>query len=880
METAPTPSPPAALAGLRVLELADDKGVYCGKLLADMGADVVKVEPPGGDATRLIAPFWGDRPDPDRGLFFLYMNTGKRGVALDLAVPADRARLRTLAARADLVIETLAPGALAGLGLGWEALHTANPRLVLTSITGFGQTGPRRDAPSSDLVAGALGGALHVTGYADDPPVALAGMQAHVMAATYAAVASLIALRHAAATGAGQRVDVSVQDVVVSVTHICGVGKWRDDGIVPRRSGPGLFASVPSGAYRCRDGLIYLMVNRPAHWQALARWIHEATGVAEVLDPMFEGPSSRRLPYRELLDVYIGDLAAGLGVREMYHEGQRRRIALTPVATTADVAGDPHLAARGFFVERADPVLGIVRWPGAPYRHAATPWRIARPAPRPGEHTAEILRELDASPERARAAGPPSRGTSAGPDPDASGHAATADPSHAATAPRAAATPGRQHEPAMAARPAGADRGAPAPAGALTGLRVVELTAAMAGPWVGRFMAWAGADVIRVESHARPDVVRLYVPPRAPEEGTQPACSPWFTDWNAGKRFVALDLTHPRAVAVARRLVATADVVVENQRAGVVDKLGLGWDALRRVKPDLVMLATSGYGDTGPCARYVTWGPNIEALSALATVSGFPERPCTVTQYAYPDVVSALHGLVAVLCALRHRDSTGQGQYVSLAQYEATVAALGHVVLERLANDREPPRLGNRVRHAAPHGCYRCRGDDAWCAIAVGDDGAWRRLRAALGEPPWAADARFASAAGRVAHAGELDRRLEEWTRERPAATVAATLRAAGVAAGEVQTVADLVRDPQLAARGVFEEVAHRVQGTVVATGIPLGLTGTPGRTGPSGAGVGQDNEAVLGGLLGMSAAEIQDLIACGALEPAADPTHREETRS
>ena len=220
----------------------------------------------------------------------------------------------------------------------------------MTSITSFGQRGPRRDWAGGDLVASALGGALHVTGEADDPPVRLAGRQACVTASLVAAAGTLIALRHAARTGRGQRVDVSLLEAVVSATHICGIGKWHDDGIVPRRNGTGLFASAPSGTYRCRDGLVYLMVNRPRHWQVLAAWIREVTGMDGACDPLFEGPSSRRIPYRDLIDTYVGELTSRFTVDEVYHEGQRRHLAFTPVQTAAEVVRDVHLAARGFFV--------------------------------------------------------------------------------------------------------------------------------------------------------------------------------------------------------------------------------------------------------------------------------------------------------------------------------------------------------------------------------------------------------------------------------------------------------------------------------------------------------------------------------------------------
>jgi len=408
-----------------------------------------------------------------------------------------------------------------------------------------------------------------------------------------------------------------------------------------------------------------------------------------------------------------------------------------------------------------------------------------------------------------------------------------------------------------------------AAAEALGDLRVVEFTAGMAGPWVGRFMAYCGAEVIKVESHRHPSVVRLYVPPRKPALGTQPELSPWFTDWDAGKHFVTLDLSRPPGVELARRLAARADVVVENHSTGVMDKLGLGFEALRRERPDLIMLSTSGFGDTGPDHSFVTWGPNIEALSGLSRISGFPERECTITQYAYPDALSALHGLVAVMAALDHRERTGEGQYINLSQLEATVSAVGHVMMEPLATRCEPHKLANGSLNAAPHGCYPCRGSDRWCVIAVTDEAAWRAFCGALGQPAWSREPRFATLTGRLTHAADLDARVRAWTREREAEDVAEALQAVGVAADVVQNVADqFERDPQLAARDFFEKIPHRKLGTVVATGIPLGLTGTPGRTPWAGGAMGRDNERVFRELLGLSEQEFRTYTAAGAIEP------------
>ncbi|MBP1684879.1 MAG: putative acyl-CoA transferase/carnitine dehydratase [Deltaproteobacteria bacterium] len=381
----------AALSGRRVLELADEKGLYCGKLLADMGADVIKIERPGGDPTRNIPPFWGDTPHPERGLFFLYTNTSKRAVTLDVTTAEGQALFRRLAQTADLVIETFEPGTMDGWGIGYQALNENNPGLVFTSITGFGQTGPHKAFKSSDLVANALAGGMYVTGVPEDPPVVLVGSQAHIMASTCAAVSSMIALFHSTLRGEGQQVDISVEEVNLAVTHIAGVGRWLEDRLIPKRIGSALIAAVPSGAYPCKDGLVYLIVNRPLHWKALAQWIYEVTGNDIVLDPMFEGPTANRQPVRDLLDVYISDLTARFTVDEMYHEGQRRHLAVTPVNTATGVVQDPHLAARNYFVAVDHPGVGTLRYPGAPYRHAGTPWAITRPAPRVGQHNEEIF---------------------------------------------------------------------------------------------------------------------------------------------------------------------------------------------------------------------------------------------------------------------------------------------------------------------------------------------------------------------------------------------------------------------------------------------------------------------------------------------------------
>ena len=674
-----------AIGHLRVLDLTSSSAAYCGKLLADLGAEVIKVEPPGGDPGRCEAPLFGGPGGPS--LPFLYENSDKRSVVLDLESDRDRNRFRALAAESDLILESLPVGTLERLGLDYASLSAQHSALVLTSISGFGQTGPAREARSNDLIASAMGGAMTSIGDPADPPVRLAGHQADVITASLAASASLIALHHSARSGRGQHVDVSSLEAVAAITHIAGVGKWLEDGIIPKRVGTGLVASVPSGAFRCKDGLVYLMVNRPAHWKALANWIHEVTGNEEVLLEEFHGPSSSRLPYRELLDVFIGDLTATLSVDEAYHEGQRRHIAFTPIHTAARIATDPQLTARNFFAELDLENGRTLKVPGAPYRPERSGWKSGRSAPAIGEHDEAIL-----------------------------------------DAPRS--------ERESSSSQVASSRKTRATKGALEGLRVVEFGTGLAAPWIGRILAWAGAEVIKIESHAFPDVPRLFVSPREPQRGTQPECSPWFTDWSAGKRFVALDLRTEEGAELARRIVDESDAVIANYSSGVLEKLGVGYASLAARparKTELVMLESSGFGESGPLSRYVTWGPNIEALSGLCSFSGFPDRECTISHFAYPDPLSALHGLVALMASLLERDRSGAGQVIHLSQFETTVASIGRVMVEYAATGEEPSRLGNREHGLAPYGCFPCRGDDRWIVICVETEADWRALVELMG---------------------------------------------------------------------------------------------------------------------------------------------------
>lgn len=398
-----TGAAPAALEGLRVIDLSGPMGNYAGKLFADMGADVILVEPMGGTALRREPPFIDDVAGLERSLNFAYQNTSKRGICLDLDTASGRHLLHQLAATADLVIETAPPGWMAARGLGYEDLSEARPQLVVASITPFGQSGPYAQLAATDLVGLAMGGLLYMGGYRDAAPTQAHGDQAYKCAAMYGAVAAMLAVTHAELTGQGQHVDISMQESVTLALE--NAAQTYDlEGVVRQRPlADQRFAGY--GLFECKDGYIYLgsrgIGNSPA-WSRSLQWFKDEgmEGVERLYGP--EWSDLAYLKSDEAREVF-GDLFMRWSRRHtkdwLYSEGQKRLIPLAPVSTPADLLENPQLRARGHFVPFSHPLLEkAASMPGAPYVLSRTPWRARRPAPTLGEHTAQVLAEIGIAP--------------------------------------------------------------------------------------------------------------------------------------------------------------------------------------------------------------------------------------------------------------------------------------------------------------------------------------------------------------------------------------------------------------------------------------------------------------------------------------------------
>ncbi|MDE3076314.1 MAG: CoA transferase [Chloroflexota bacterium] len=401
---------------------------------------------------------------------------------------------------------------------------------------------------------------------------------------------------------------------------------------------------------------------------------------------------------------------------------------------------------------------------------------------------------------------------------------------------------------------------------ACAGLRAVELGGYAAGPAIGKQLANFGAEVIRIESRSRPDGFRTNYPPFKDNlPGMERAGI--FSFFNDGKRSVALNLKTARGQELARQLVATADVVIENFTPGTMSRLGLAYEALSAANPRLIMLSSCNQGQTGPHARHPGFGSHLTSLSGFTHLLGYPDETPVLLYGPYIDYIAVGYGLVAILAALLRRRRSGMGTYIDLSQYEAGLQFLAPALLDLFVNGRVPGRNGNRHPSAAPHGVFPCRGQDRWCALSVHSDEEWARFVQALGSPAWGQEEAFRTVLGRKAQEDRLESLVAGWTRQREREEVVAQLQSRGLRAYPVNSMADLFADPQLRHRQTWRSVEHPVQGRIHAQAPPFSLTSTPARLEKPAPCLGADNNYVLGTILGLSPDEIDELGRQGVVE-------------
>ncbi len=830
------------LSPYRVLDLSDDGALLCGQILADLGADVIQVEPPGGARARTRGPFAGGRPDPEGSLFWWAYARNKRGIVLDLDTQAGCDQLLALASSADFLIESFAPGEMARRGLDYAALAAANPALIMVSITPFGQEGPKAAWAATDLTLLAAGGPLALAGDEDRAPVRVAVPQANLHAGAEAAVGALVALHERLASGRGQHVDVSVQQAVTIATQ-----SYILADAVGAKTNARTAGGVKVGPFRVRfvypakDGHVSIThlfgsTVGPAT-RRLMEWVHECGYCDEATrDKDWIAYHALLMSGKEPIEEFervketVASCTASKTKAELFQIALDRSLLIAPIATVRDVVASEQLAARAWWRTHPGPGESPVRYPGPFARFGAAPLEYRRRAPRLGEHQTVLL-----------------------------GDATTGEDVRRVGSTREAA-------PGELVRRVGAT-GEVSNAGRLPleGVRILDFMWAIAGPLATRTLADYGATVVRIESTRRLDVCRTLTPYLDDEIDAENAAV--FHNTNLGKRMLTLDPSRPEGRQVVLDLVRWPDVVTESFTPKGMKGLGLDYDTLRREKPDLIMLSTCLMGQTGPFGRFAGFGNLAAALTGFHELAGWPDRAPAGPFGAYTDYIAPRFNAVAILAALEHRRRTGEGQHVDLSQAEASLHLLAPALLDCEVNGEVASRDGNHDREMAPHGVYPCAGDDRWVAIAVRDDSDWSALCSAMGRPELAADARFASAGARLARRGELDTLVSAWTSRLAEARVEETLQACGVPASVVQNSPECVRDPQLQQRGHFVAIPHPAKGRTVVEGSRLRLSRTPARLDPRTPSFGLDNHWVLAELLGYDDERIADLVLAGALE-------------
>jgi crotonobetainyl-CoA:carnitine CoA-transferase CaiB-like acyl-CoA transferase len=793
-----------ALAGIRVLDFSTQiAGPYASKLFADAGAEVIKLEPPEGDALRRWSATGADLGGRDSPLF-AYLNAGKRSVVGGARDP----HVAALLAAADLVIEAHGLATDNGERLDVARLRCEHPALVVLSITPYGLAGPWAGRAASEFTLQAEAGSIGIRGLAGQEPFQAGGRITEWGAGSYGAVAALVAVLHARATGRGEHVDLSLLETANFVfTNFSETMNRLMQGSPADPPHALLAPSVETPSIEpTADGYVGFCTNARQQFSDFLLMIERPDLQADEGLAQFAGRVLRFAEWTQIMHAWLAKKTTA----EVLELASLLRIPVSPIGNGESVLSHEQLVARRVFVPDAE---GRFVQPRRPYRFDDEDPPAPGPAPRLGQHTR-------------------------------SGGFAPRDASPSVPAART---------------------GLP-----LAGLRILDLTAWWAGPAATHVLACLGAEVIHVESTARIDGLRSIGGMMAGHFPDWWEASPHFMHANSNKLGVTLDLAKPSGLALLEKLVAQCDAVVENFTPRVLEQFGLGWERIRELSPRAILLRMPAFGLTGPWRDHTGFAQTMEQFTGLAWVTGhrhdqprIPRGPC--------DPIAAMHASFALLVALEARKESGRGLHVESAMVESALNIAAEQVVEWSAHGRRMERDGNRSALAAPQGLYPCADGpsvvDQWLALSIATDEQWRAFREVLGRPAWAMDPVLDTRDGRRRAHDALDERIAAWTRGRDRAELVAALRARGVPASEVANTCRLLQtNPQLRARDYFETPAHPVVGAMPIPTLPFRFESvarwlrTPAPT------LGRDNERVLGTLLGLSPAELRELEAGGVI--------------
>lgn len=810
------------LGGIRIVDLTVERGELCGRILSDLGADVVRIEEPGGSPSRSKPPI-----DGDHSLFWTFRNCGKRSAVVDLSDDEGRRRLRGLIYASDVVIDSTEPGAHADPSLDADELLAQYPHLVVASITAYGRTGPwaGRDVPNA--VVDATGGMAFKAGTHEGGPILPPGNIADDTASVTTAFGILCALWQRRKTGAGQVIDASANECVAQITD-WSLSNWSRsaDAGAPyseRRAGPGpVYTIIP-----CADGYVRLIVLSPRQWHAVRAWLGEPEYLQ---DPELDGFIGRLMIADAVLNPLYAELFSSMTMAEVSEQAQARGIVCTPFLKPDDVLVNPHFESRNTFDNVTIDDGRVMKLPSGWFEVDGERCGPTGRPPQVGEHTEEVFAALWCG------TGPVSR-----------------DARLAETAREWAES--TEHD------------GAQGKALPLQGLRVMDFGHGGVGVECGRMLGEYGADVVKIESRSYIDFIRAVL-------GTE--MSPSFASSNRSKRSLGVNAKTGRGVELLLQMARAADVVIENNSTGTMAAMGLGYEAMRTANPAVVMVSSQLMGSRGLWADWSGYGPNTQVTGGLAHLWNYQDHPEPAgNQSIYPDHFAGRVCAVAALANLLGRGSlTGRwgrprarGAHIEVCQVEQAVSTIGDLLAKESLVPGSVRPLGNRSEHGSPWGLYPCGGDDHWVAICVRNDREWESLVSVMGSPAWATAPELATEPGRRAAQDAVDEKIAEWTRTLSNSEVADVCLAAGVPAGVMHTAGSQSTDPHLEARGYLRWMHQPPIGDMIFEGGGFCASAMDAPDIFPAPGLGEHTREVASEWLGLDSEEIEDLIHKGILE-------------
>lgn len=798
------------LSHLRVVEIGSSAATsYCARLFADFGADVQKVEPPRGDPLRRSPPL----TPKGQSAWFAFLNFNKSSLIIDPSAPQASTRLAELMEDCDILIDGREVDSADCPFIDFAAVRRCRPSLIYLEASWFGRGGPYAGLAATDSTVRALAGLIKLAGPVQGPPVHAPDFQTGILAGLWGFIAVASAVVAQTQGGGGRLWSLSIFESSLALSEYL-MSEAFTYGDVMRRIGTNRFwPGSPVGIYETRKGWLGVTVVTPAQWRAFC----DMLGLSELRDEPALVVGENLVRHLEQIErVFIPRLKARTA-QEWFAEGRKRRIPMVPVPEISDLLQDTEKKVRGALV----PVLlgeedGLTV--GSVQRLTLTPPRRGGKVPALGERQIventrrDMAGTASASPSRIDATGQP-----------------------------------------------------------LQGIRVIDFSMGWAGPLCTRTLADLGADVIKIEAIQYPDWWRgvdrgpTYVDAQMYERTAR------FCTMNRNKRGITLDLRRPHGRTLAKRLVAEADIVVDNYSVDVLPKLGLGYDVLRTVNRRLVMISMSAFGTDSAHRDCRAYGSTLEQGSGMPSVIGNPGEPPVMSHIAFGDAVGGLNGCAAVLVGLIHARTTGQGQFIDLAQIECMMPFAAPWITVQSTGGM-PQRYGSRHPQFVPHGCFRCAGEDNWIMVAATDNDMWQRLAILIGRPDWAADPSLKSEEARRGIEDVIERGIEAWTLTRDADQAMSDLQASRVAAGVARLPIDLLNDRHLRSRAFLQEIERAFIGRHPQPSLPIREGSQPYPIRAAAPTLGQHNREILSGVLGLSDGDMAHLARDGIIGTAMLP--------